>query len=197
MASLRRALKARLDGDRTLRELFHFDHPNSTQAHADRAIALICGTILEQSLEIAITTHFRGWKDLSEDDRQIQREHTFGYPSFELAALASFASRIRLGFALGVYGPSMRDDLDCIKNIRNLFAHFWGPASFDHDEIKSACDELMLPRKQVWGGFLGPTPKESRDKFVKTCQWFCLYLMMADEDEPHFYKGSGWELIAS
>ena len=39
------------------------------------------------------------------------------------APLSSFSSRIKVAFALGVFGNKMRHDLDSLRSIRNQFAH--------------------------------------------------------------------------
>jgi hypothetical protein len=39
------------------------------------------------------------------------------------AAFGSFAAKIQLGRALGIYGPVMHGQLTVIKNVRNQFAH--------------------------------------------------------------------------
>jgi hypothetical protein len=201
IASLRRALKIRNVENTTFRELYHFNSAGSEQTNSDRAAALIVGTILEESLEIAISTHFVGWKDVSETNREIQRDQLFGYGSYELSPLSSFASRIRLGFALGIYGPKMRDDLDSIKNIRNLFAHFKGPATFEHDEIRLLCEEMNSLGKMPQGGLLGllfgKFPDTPKDKFVRLSQLICLYLISGARNTPLFYKDSMWEDFAS
>jgi DNA-binding MltR family transcriptional regulator len=55
------------------------------------------------------------------------------------APLGSFATRIALGYALGIYGPRTRHDLQTLKDIRNAFAHANRVISFDTREVANLC----------------------------------------------------------
>jgi DNA-binding MltR family transcriptional regulator len=58
--------------------------------------------------------------------------------------LATFSNRIRFGFALGIFGPKARNDLDLIRRIRNAFAHARRPLSFKTPQIIQLCDSFDL-----------------------------------------------------
>jgi hypothetical protein len=47
------------------------------------------------------------------------------------APLATFSAKIRLAYALSIFGSSTRDDLDTIREIRNAFAHSTRPLASD------------------------------------------------------------------
>src|SRR5262249_12368025 len=49
--------------------------------------------------------------------------------------LNSFSSKIITGYALGIYDESMRNDLQIVRNIRNVFAHSKKLIQFDHPLI--------------------------------------------------------------
>jgi DNA-binding MltR family transcriptional regulator len=80
----------------------------------------------------------------------------------------NFAVKIRLAYALGVYGPATRDDLEIMRNIRNLFAHDRGHLTFDDREASALCDQLKWIDRLSWGGVLGESPTSARDKYVGT-----------------------------
>ncbi len=55
------------------------------------------------------------------------------------APLGSFATRIGLAYALGIYGPRTRHDLQILKDIRNAFAHANLAINFDTREVADLC----------------------------------------------------------
>jgi hypothetical protein len=92
--------------------------------------------------------------------------------------LQSFEAKIRVGYAMGLYGEKAKENLDCIKAIRNAFAHALIPISFETPAVKAVCDlmtmpEILPPRTvDETGkprGILGdlPTP---RQRFQKICE---------------------------
>src|SRR4051794_23690825 len=94
LSALRRALQTGNVQNWTFRQLYHFVSDEAATSNSDRAAALIVGTILEEVLEIAISTHFVGWTGLAESEIDKQRNLLFGYSSYELSPLSSFAARI-------------------------------------------------------------------------------------------------------
>lgn len=60
------------------------------------------------------------------------------------APLATFSSRIRLGYALGVFGRHTRDDLVALQAIRNAFAHCRRPISFATAEVAAVVNRLHV-----------------------------------------------------
>jgi hypothetical protein len=189
---LRAALQRRTVENTTFQSLRQFTTKAAAESNADRATALIIGALLEQALEVAILTHFVGWRELTEEKRASERNVVFGYGADEMSPLHSFAARIRIGFALGIYGPKMNEDLETIKHIRNLFAHFAGPATFNVTQLEELCNGLNLvaniPRALVG------EPKSARDKFIGVSQIIVLYLVSAEEAEgPLTRENSIWE----
>lgn len=107
--------------------------------------------------------------------------------------MSSFYGKIELGFALGLYGPMVHDDLHTVRAIRNGFAHAMQPLSFETvqvvDELKklkyldyavanaTPVGELHTPSPQdlIASGHI--PIKTNRDKFVYTCQTISYSLM--------------------
>ena len=130
----------------------------------DRSIALITATVIEQSLEVAILTK------LVPQDTEGER----ALFSEDGAPLASFDAKIRLAFALGLFGKAMKDDLAIIRNVRNSFAHSRLPITFDTPQIVNACEELTLTDR------LGvePTPDfVAREWYIFCSYQYSIYLI--------------------
>jgi hypothetical protein len=50
-----------------------------------------------------------------------------------------------VGFALGIIGTQIRADLNCVRDIRNAFAHARRAIRFDTPEVAAACESLRNP----------------------------------------------------
>jgi hypothetical protein len=120
-----------------------------------RAGVLVLTAILEQALESVLTTHF---VTDSNEARQL-------FMSQSDNPLVPFATKIALGYYLGIYPSHMRSDLTLIRLARNDFAHSPEPLTFGHQVIKDLCSHLSTAkvysfRSALIGGLLGQTPKE-------------------------------------
>jgi hypothetical protein len=131
----------------------------------DRAMALLLGSILEQGLETIISTHFQS---------MIEKEQIefFNPASGEPM---SFDLKIRLGNALGAFGPDSRDDLVIIKNIRNLFAHSKTPINFNDQVITDMCDHMKFIDKIHWGGIMSFRPTTNFQIYIEAALHFYVY----------------------
>jgi hypothetical protein len=92
------------------------------QSH--RASAVLAGALVEAALQFALYTHFVFLSKL-------EMEGLFDYP----APLASFDAKIRIAYAIGLYGPVVRHDLDIVRKVRNGFAHAQRPLTFETPQI--------------------------------------------------------------
>jgi hypothetical protein len=102
---------------------------------SDRAGAIVAAAFVENNLSMALMARFR---DFATEDR----EHIFE----NRGVLSDFASKIDMDFALGIFGPLVRKDLDRIRKIRNAFAHKLEVRDFDHAEIAGIFDALHGPK---------------------------------------------------
>lgn len=103
--------------------LFSYDEPN------DRAIAVIGGAFLDTLL--LITLH----NFLPENDKEVIGLFENNNP------LATYSSRIKMTYCLGLIDRLIKDDLKLIGKIRNKFAHDLN-ASFSNDDVGSWCKAL-------------------------------------------------------
>jgi hypothetical protein len=98
----------------------------------DFAAAILGAARLDSTLAYIIEREFI---DLSPDEeRALLRE----------GPLAEFGAKIKLGYALGLYGPLTRDDLNIIREIRNAFAHSGNPLDFSNAAIARACQLINI-----------------------------------------------------
>jgi hypothetical protein len=98
----------------------------------DRSAALVAAADLDQTLEDVILIRF---VDLNLD------EHNELFRGLA-APLGTFAAKIRIGYALGIYGQLTRADLLKISQVRNVFAHASVRVDFETEEISDACRSL-------------------------------------------------------
>jgi hypothetical protein len=129
--------------------------------NADRATAIIGGSFLESALETLILS--RLIHNLGKDGRLELFDGERGAP------LGSFSARIKMAYALGIYGPKTRDHLNNIRAIRNAFAHSSAGLTFNTKEVSDAIESLTLYNGHRLDG-PGPirTPKE---RFIAHVVW--------------------------
>ncbi|MGA7673745.1 MAG: MltR family transcriptional regulator [Rhizomicrobium sp.] len=155
----------------TISEVFHFGifEDDKRGRYDDRAIALVTGAAIEQALESAILTKFIKLDEV--DERYLFSD--------ENAPLSTFDAKIRVAYALGVIGKLARDDLVCIKQIRNSFAHSRLDINFYTPEIVSAVAQLTLPSRipHLFSAMI------ERDFFIQTGYQYFGSLISAEQTE--------------
>lgn len=104
---------------------------------SDRAIAVIQGTNLDSTLEHCLRSRMR-----SDDQKHMDALFVGEAP------LAAFSSKIRIGYALSLFGPLTRDDLDLFREIRNACAHSMKPISFDIPQLLNVLRRLHIYQRQ-------------------------------------------------
>jgi hypothetical protein len=104
-----------------------------------RVAGIMAAASLEHALEYAITQRF------SQISRRkpTEFESLFRYPKF----LSSFGAKIEIGYAIGIYGELVRNDLDTVRAIRNAFAHSKVLIDFATPEV---ADEVRKLRFLDW-----------------------------------------------
>jgi hypothetical protein len=128
---------------------------------SDRTAAIVGASFLDDSLGFALTHRFIGlgkdWTDRLFDSAN--------------APLGTFSAKIRLGYALGVFGPKTHADLDRIRRVRNEFAHAARRKSFADTVIANLCMALITPA--MIPPSLGepiPLEEEPRSRYHATCR---------------------------
>ena len=100
---------------------------------SDRVVAISCAAWLDDTLGSVLAAHLvrmgQQWLD-----------RVFDSPT---APLGNFSSKIVIGYAMGLFGPRTRADLEIIRAVRNTFAHTPGPVLFTGAGIAEVpCDAL-------------------------------------------------------
>ena len=144
---------------------------------SDRSIILIRGALVEEALQRAILNRMRSLN-------HAERRRLFDNP---FAPLSSFSGKIAIAYAIKLIGPSTRDDLDCIREIRNAFAHTIVNIDFSTKEVMDHCAHLQLPARFPPGSgphdlSWPPSTAEPRRLFLATAQLLWVYLLDAAND---------------
>jgi hypothetical protein len=134
-----------------------------TSSSSDRTLAIVAASILENSLQTAILAKFipLGTKDQS-----------MLFDGNRNGPLATFATKIRLAFALGIIGTMTREDIERIRIIRNAFAHSMSDIHFSSPEIVDICNGFQVQKlktRTLGGGAM--SRGNAQDKFIATV-WF-------------------------
>jgi hypothetical protein len=114
--------------------------PSPTETHAimlalesqqhsfgDYAIAIIGASLVEKALEASILVSSNKTGQLNSSGRR------------------DLADKIKRAYALGLFGPKTRDDLEHIRTIRNSFAHSLHMLRFETKEVAEICGLLQTP----------------------------------------------------
>jgi hypothetical protein len=133
----------------------------------DRGNALILGAYAERVLENTIARCL-----IREAASAPLYDRVFG--ADEAGAINGFAGKIVLGYALGLYTEQVREDLQTIRHIRNVFAHAVSNVDFTTPEIAEACNFYIVNR--TWGGGKRDSREwldkaSARQKFVTGVFW--------------------------
>ncbi|MER8692923.1 hypothetical protein NKI77_10145 [Mesorhizobium opportunistum] len=111
-----------------------------------RSVALVGAAYLQEALRFSLDARFIKMTRKELDDRIFS-------PS---GPLNSFSQAIELGYALGLYGSVICEDMHIIRVVRNLFAHTMKNVSFDTPDIGKEISHLSYFRMRK-GKFEEPT----------------------------------------
>jgi DNA-binding MltR family transcriptional regulator len=109
--------------------------PRRSNPLNDRARIILATAILDQHLQTALLSHF----PIIDTDSKNEMSELF---EGDAAPLSSFSSRIRIAYALGIFGRRTKRDLERIKLIRNACAHSRLPVHFNDPAIADECAKL-------------------------------------------------------
>jgi DNA-binding MltR family transcriptional regulator len=124
----------------------------------DFPCVLVATTFLDDALGAFLVARFA---DASEAETLVNRKGGMGGP------LATFATRIVAAYCMGLISLGAFNDLNTIREIRNLFAHPEHPldfgtkeipiaypqqlVNFGTDEVRKLCEQLTLPKSSLVG----------------------------------------------
>lgn len=106
----------------------------------DRVVGIVAPVMIDERLKLAIQVRWNDCK-LNKDASLLDTLFRDG------GAMGSFDTRIRVAFAIGIYGPEVLKDLREIIRIRNMFAHRMEARDFTYDPIRSRVNNLTSPER--------------------------------------------------
>lgn len=122
---------------------------------SDRAAAIVAVAYVEDKLTSAIRTCLKSDKDA------FQRLFKPTGP------LGPMGAKLQLGYLLSLYSKEFRDDLEILAKVRNDFAHWAEPATFDHKEIRIKAEALGFQTRLFGPGDYSTKPfKNGIARFV-------------------------------
>jgi len=171
IARARAKLEKRSFGNDSWQVVLQYAYGEPNLQMSDRATALVLGAILEQGLELSILSHcVIGWNTSESDAEQKKLFGGSGDGSM------NYAVKIRMAFALGVFGPLTRADLDIMRHVRNLFAHDRSHLVFDERIVSDLSEQIQWVEKYTWGGLAGRKPVSARSIYIATVRHLFPYL---------------------
>lgn len=118
-------------------EFFHI-LTSAARDRNERSAVLTLVSLLEGAFQLSLK------KRLERDEKG---EHSYLFnPGCPLRDLSS---KIKIGFALKMYGPQTRDDLDAIREVRNSFAHSMSLIDFGTQEVANVCNRITIQSRYV------------------------------------------------
>jgi hypothetical protein len=145
----------------------------------DRGNALTLGAYVERVLESCIARCL-----IREAASPPLHDRVFG--GDEGGAINGFSGKIVLGYALGLYSEQVREDLQTIRHIRNVFAHAIGNVDFITPEIAEACNFYIVNR--TWGRKRDSSREwldraSARQKFITGVFWTIWSIIIATQEQ--------------
>ena len=128
---------------------------------SDRGAAVLGASLLDGALEAALLTKCRKLTESEQKDM-------FG-PD---APLGSFSAKIRAGYALRLFGPLTRTELDAIREVRNAFAHTRRRIYFTTPEVAAVCKRIKLPDRIAT---TVRSPESDRANYTLACIYFIMW----------------------
>ncbi len=143
----------------------------------DRAAISVGGSILEFALEQAIASRLREPQGETAKERKKEKGALF---SPDKGIFGNFYAKIWGAYFLKVIGPSARNDIDLVRQIRNQASHDMNAISFkESPEIAALCLKLSFPKNSIPAA---QTPPDLRGLFVLTVQFFTANLFLRAGD---------------
>lgn len=101
----------------------------------------------------------------------------------EKGPLGTLSMKILLGHALRIYGDDLRDNLDIMRTVRNVFAHAKKLVEFDNEKIVGEL-RAVTGKRQRFGKYKTLTvadgPREARSAYLQLCLHLAMELMLTD-----------------
>ena len=146
----------------------------SITSESDRGAVLMSAAYLDDQLKELLA------KRLVQDKKISRRAFDFNGP------LGTFSSRIDFAYLLGILPKNARLDLHIIRAIRNQFAHYAAPLSYEDEKVKPLCNRLVFhgSKIEVSGGA----------KFRRSVMGLLSHINLAFEKTSHIEVAAEFEI---
>ena len=144
----------------------------------DRMAAIIMASLVESDLEKLIIMNL----PIKDKDMVAALTERDG-------ALSTFFAKIDLSYALALVSSASRNNLHCIRRIRNAFAHAPRPIAFTTEEVSQECSKL----RSIKTGRTLSTKRPERIKFILVCSELSIFIneeLIADEEAAEAARAS-------
>lgn len=108
-----------------------FDVLRELKNSNNRSLAIVGAALIESLLEDLIRSY------LIDNEREVNK----------FINNNDFSSNIRLAYCLGLISIDEHNDFNCIREIRNLFAHKLSVSDLNNDDVKSKSKGFIIIRK--------------------------------------------------
>lgn len=112
---------------------------NEAATGSPRTAAIVAAALVEDALRWCLCSFLI---PAGAQQAELPAEEQAAVFDNETAPLKTFHAKIVIGYSLGIYGKVTRENLQRIKNIRNVFAHSPRAITFDTPEVAKECAEL-------------------------------------------------------
>ncbi len=141
----------------------------------DRGVVLMATAHIEQLLEDTIICRMT---DEFVDGEW--RERLFG--GEQRGAIDGFSGKIIIAFALGLITERVREDLQTLRRLRNVFAHSSRPIDFSRPEVAAVCQFYCVD-------YVGEKPAENHSEWSPRLKFswllFCLFAHLSWHEETY------------
>jgi len=126
------------------------------QGQKDPGVALMGAAFLDAILEQILRACFRN--DAKHVDALLEKRGPLG----------TLWSRSKIAYCLRLLPKNILDDLDKIRDIRNIFAHNYVTQSFDSEDIAGLCAKLRFPNQliDIWRKFGRENCLNNRGRYI-------------------------------
>jgi len=111
----------------------------SVRKDEPRTSVILAATLVEDLLRSLLVAHMAKGADKKDGPKDL-----FG----PMKPLSTFSAKIRLGYAMKLYGDRTFHDLDLLREVRNAFAHGKLSIDFSTPGIKWAIDSFLCHDRQ-------------------------------------------------
>jgi hypothetical protein len=179
-AALRSLLAKRPRPLTALATIDRFDRDNQSTDYA-RGVILVSAALAEQLLEEAILT-----RCLKKFTKPPYRDVLFSGDPESGGAVTTFAAKITLGHALGLYGNLAREDFDRLRRVRNVAAHAKTKLTFESPAIKNAVQSLHILGEAYGNVGKSRRARTTKAKFLASCAMSMIFLYFTVRNSRRF-----------